>query len=57
MTKFDAKIKWKKYLGWNCKKTNKLRKQFKIKQIAIQRIRTKFENKIKKSNDQGWNKK
>jgi hypothetical protein len=29
MTKFDTKIKWKKYLGWNCKKkTNQSRKQF-----------------------------
>jgi hypothetical protein len=23
MTKFDTKLKWKKYLGWNCKKKNK----------------------------------
>jgi hypothetical protein len=35
------------------KKTNQLRKQFKTKQITIQRMSIKFENKFQKSNDQG----
>jgi hypothetical protein len=53
MIKFDIKIKWKKCLMWNCKKkkTNQSRKQFKIKQISIQKMSIKFENKFQKSND------
>jgi hypothetical protein len=57
MTKFDKKLIENKCMWWNCKKTNQLRKQFKIKQITIQKMSTKFENKFQKSNDQGWNKK
>jgi hypothetical protein len=31
--------------------------QNKTKQIAIKRMMIKFENKLKKSNDHGWNRK
>jgi hypothetical protein len=31
MTIFDTKIKWKICLGWNCKKKNQSKKQFKTK--------------------------
>jgi hypothetical protein len=33
------------------------KKKLKTKQIAIQRINTKFKNKFQKLNDPGWNKK
>jgi hypothetical protein len=39
------------------KKTNQSRKWFKTKQITIKKMRIKFENKLKKSNDQGRNQK
>jgi len=41
--------------GGIVKKTNQSRKWFKTKQIAINKIRTKFKNKFQKSNDQEWN--
>jgi hypothetical protein len=42
---------------WNRRKTNQSRKWFKTKQIEIRRTKIKFENKLKKSNDYGWNQK
>ena len=34
-------------------KKNQSKKRFKIKKIEIKRMRIKFENKLKKSNDRG----
>jgi hypothetical protein len=45
--KLNEKNNW----GEIKKKTNQSRKQFKTKQIAIQKLSTKFENKFQKSND------
>jgi hypothetical protein len=42
----------KKIIGVKLKKkANQSRKQFKTKQIAIQKLSIKFENKFQKSND------
>jgi len=46
MSKFNTEIKWKIHIGWNCKKINQSRKQFKTKQITIQKMSTKFKNQI-----------
>jgi hypothetical protein len=40
--------------GGGIEKKNQSRKWFKEKK-EIKRTRTKFENNLKKSNDQGWN--
>jgi hypothetical protein len=39
------------------KKTNQLGKWFKTTQIAIKRMKIKFENNLKKYNDHEWNRK
>jgi len=57
-TKLYIKIQWKEMLKDEIEgKINKSRKWLKTKKISIKRMRIKFDEKLTKSNNQGWNQK